>query len=320
MNKDHIQHLHWLAEDVVKEILSGREFEVFTPDVSETGNIMHHIIRSADRSDIVVADTTGNNPNVLYEIAILDAMGRACIPVKLTNGENDEIEKMPFDRAAYRYFLIEKGNTQKAINDLKDGINLALKKQEEGELHENPLIDYFGSPLSSLASALGISRGYFRNFIEPALAGKVVSGPENAIGLSELKLEIVIPNLVRYGTREAVQELIDRKILIPVTLDAKGRKVNAFIWDKSISETPILVDVPTAFGQLTGNIRARLGKSANQSPESSAFKEIELDEITQFKRYLQRFIDLGRDHNWHLERNLKTFEVPESRKPDLFSS
>ena len=30
----------------------------------------------------MVANLTGNNPNVLYEMAVLDAMGRACVPVK----------------------------------------------------------------------------------------------------------------------------------------------------------------------------------------------------------------------------------------------
>ena len=72
MGGDQIKRLEWLAAEVIQPIL-GDDYAVFTPDVSIVGsNVMHHVIRSCDRADLVVADTTGNNPNVLYEMAILD--------------------------------------------------------------------------------------------------------------------------------------------------------------------------------------------------------------------------------------------------------
>jgi hypothetical protein len=80
MSGPHRRTLKWLALDVVKPVLPA-DFEVATPESSEIGNIMTHVIKSCDRAHIVIANTTGNNPNVLYEIAVLDAMGRACIPV-----------------------------------------------------------------------------------------------------------------------------------------------------------------------------------------------------------------------------------------------
>src|ERR1700675_4128166 len=104
MEKGQLERLKWLAERVIQPIL-GDGYSVSTPDVVDLGNIMDHVIRSCDRSDLVVADTTGNNPNVLYEMAILDAMGRACIPVKFKLDE--KVEAMAFDHAAYRYFVIE---------------------------------------------------------------------------------------------------------------------------------------------------------------------------------------------------------------------
>jgi hypothetical protein len=74
MGEGHLERLKWLAEEVLQPIL-GDGYEVFTPDVT-VPDIMQHVISSCDRAELVVADMTGNNANVLYEMAILDAMPR----------------------------------------------------------------------------------------------------------------------------------------------------------------------------------------------------------------------------------------------------
>ena len=144
--------LRWLAEDVVQKLLPN--WEVSTPDSSEIGNIMNHVIKSCDRADLVIANTTANNPNVLYEMAILDALGRACIPVKII-GE-DEVDKppaapdlMPFDRAAYRYITIYATPTKRSETDttLGNAISKALEIGDKGDLYDNPITDYFGVTL-----------------------------------------------------------------------------------------------------------------------------------------------------------------------------
>jgi hypothetical protein len=190
MGEGLLERLNWLAKEVIKPIL-GDGYKVFTPDVDEIGNVMHHVIRSCDRADLVVADTTGNNPNVLYEMAILDAMGRACIPVKFKVDE--KADAMPFDRAQYRYFVLDQ-DTSSAQTRLKPVIENVLKQRESGELFENPITDYFDNPLNSLASARGLARGYFRNFVTPCLAGKVIKGPPSALDKVGLHVQSLLPN------------------------------------------------------------------------------------------------------------------------------
>src|SRR5215510_3575100 len=85
MSDTHMPTLKWLAKEVVSPIVEPKGLAAETPDSAVIGNIMNQVIKSCDRAPLVVADTTGNNPNVLYEMAILDAMGRACIPVKITS-------------------------------------------------------------------------------------------------------------------------------------------------------------------------------------------------------------------------------------------
>src|ERR1700738_906624 len=111
MSGPHMDTLNWLAHEVVKPLLPAG-LEVATPDAAQIGNIMTHVIKSCDRAHLVVANTTGNNPNVLYEIAVLDAMGRACIPVMIADAHEEEREgkedRIAFDRAAYRIFRISR--------------------------------------------------------------------------------------------------------------------------------------------------------------------------------------------------------------------
>lgn len=285
MGRDHLRYLQWLADDVVAPIL-GDEFEVFTPDVNETGNIMNHVIKSADRSTLVVADMTNNNPNVLYEIAVLDAMGRLCIPVKMIE-DAEEVVSAPYDRAAYRYFKIQKGDTEEAIEKLRPVIDNALRSFYSGELPENPLTDFFGFPLSTLSSAHGLARGYYSNFIKPALKGKLIKGPKGYRRGESLPIECVIPDRIDYAKREAIEQLRADKKIFKVSITAPGRPIEAYVWNGKLATSHSIVDIPTAFSQLRDNVISRLGRNANHSPETDDFKEIEADEIAQFVRFLQ---------------------------------
>ena len=279
---------------------------------------MHHIIRSADRAELVIADMTGNNPNVLYEIAVLDAMGRACVPVKLVAPNEKEDERVPFDRAQYRYFPLTLGDTQGAIAKLEPVVNNVLERQENGDFQENPLTDFFGFPLSSLSSAHGLARGYFRNFVLPVIQGEIIE-PKKFKGVKDLDLECIIPPTVDLGTRDAVQDILKSGNIVPVRLQAPGREVNSYLWSERISTKPIIMDVPTAFGQLKDNIISRLGKSAGINPNSADFQEIQADEMKQFKRYLEGFQNKEPDSaGRRLTKYFRIIEVVDSRYPALF--
>ena len=330
MNPGHLPKLHWLANKVVAEILKDKNFKVFTPDVQQIGNIMDHVIRSADRAELVIADTTGNNPNVLYEIAILDAMGRACVLVKqnakdgveqaesIASQNGKENDKMAFDRAQYRYFSVMTDETDQAIKMLRPVIEDALKRQEESQIQENPLTNFFRAPLNSMAPTRGLVTGYFNNFIMPTLEGKVTQGPPFCIGLDDLSLEIVIPNKVRLPNRSRVERLKMKKIILPVTLHAPGREVKAFVWNPEFSgnQDIVLLDIPTALVQLEENVRMRLGLQ-DLNVDTDDYQFLEKDEINQFLRYLKRKISENMQ-DINIERRLKILMVDECRKPDMF--
>jgi hypothetical protein len=317
MGEGHLERLKWLAKEVVQPIL-GDGYAVFTPDVNEIGNIMHHVIRSCDRADLVVADTTGNNPNVLYEMAILDAMGRACIPVKFKIDEKPDA--MVFDRAQYRYFVLEQKKSS-AQARLKAVIEQIRMQRDKGELFSNPITDYFENPLNSLASARGLARGYFLNLVTPCLKGKVIKGPDFAVGKATLQVQTLLPNRLRRANREAVEKVFKQGRIKDIVIGAPGREITGYIWaeHKAGNGDPIIVDIPTAMAALLQNVYARLGRGTMRDPNSPDFRALEDDEIGQFVRYLTIFRNQGEmeDGSGLVRDNYRIINVADSFEPDL---
>jgi hypothetical protein len=75
MNDDHMPKLLAMANDIVKPILPAG-YEVRTPDQGGAGNVMDQVIVACDSAELVIAEMTGNNPNVLYEVGVLDSLGK----------------------------------------------------------------------------------------------------------------------------------------------------------------------------------------------------------------------------------------------------
>lgn len=313
MGEGHLDRLKWLAKEVLQPIL-GDDYSVFTPDVNELGNIMHHVIRSCDRADLVVADTTGNNPNVLYEIAILDAMGRACIPVKFKIDEKPDA--MVFDRAQYRYFPLQQEKAS-AQAKLKEVIEDVRKQRDAGALFSNPITDYFDNPLNSLASARGLARGYFRNLVTPLLRGEVIKGPAFAKGKAQLQVQTILPTRLRQATRES--KVFKGGRIKKIVVEAPGREINAYIWanHQTADGNPIIVDIPTTMASLFDNVYARLGKGTMKDSNSADFRALEDDEIGQFVRYLTIFRNQAETEDVLVQDNYRIVNVADCLEPDL---
>jgi hypothetical protein len=325
MRGEHSNTLNWLAHEVVKGLLPS-DFVVETPDSPKIENVMHHVIKSCDLADLIVANTNGNNPNVLYELAVLDAMGRACIPVKIveaetaTNGEAEfsQREAMPFDRAAYRYFTIYKSPERRSETDriLGEAISAALRIREEGDIFQNPLTDFFGVPLSSFSSAYGLARGYFQNLVQPAVRALLSAvdiakqkrrrkGPLLPIKGSSFEvsdypdaaLNVIIPDHLHQASRANVEKILaGGNVFVMFKIKAPGREVALYEWLEQHPPRFQWLDIPTTVASLHGTVLGRRGRDANPDPSHPEYREIERDEIGQFKRALCGIINREADH------------------------
>ncbi len=310
MHGDLLERLHWLRDSVVRRSLPS-DFEVATPDQLTVGNVMNQVIHACDRSQLVVADTTGNNPNVLYEIAVLDAMGRACIPVRITDGapgKHDPEDRMAFDRAQYRVFDITRSDEESSRHVLAEAIEDVRARYDRGDKFENPLTDCFDVPLTEFTSATALAKGYYRNFVVPTiekLNAQSVVGSGFDAWASEVKtrdpalraeknLDIVIPDALQFTSRAAVDSFVDGGLLKTVSIDAPGRGISFYEWAVQ-PEGRVFhwVDIPTTMYVLRSNVFNRLGKTDEK--DADLYREIELDEIEQFERALQSAIDRDED-------------------------
>jgi hypothetical protein len=87
----------FFLEDIVKAALNDR-FVVTRADMySNVGNITNQVIEAIHEADLIVADLTGRNANVYYELGVAHTFGRHVVPM-ITLGE----PAIPFDNYAER--------------------------------------------------------------------------------------------------------------------------------------------------------------------------------------------------------------------------
>lgn len=88
-------------------------------DIWENPAVMQDVVSLIDRSQVVIADCTGRNPNVFYEIGIAHALGREVILI--TQNEAD----IPFDLRHLRY--VSYLNNNEGLEELARRLQMRLE-------------------------------------------------------------------------------------------------------------------------------------------------------------------------------------------------
>lgn len=91
--------------DVREAIIEGAEetgFRVLSPDqIRATGPLQDAVLGNLTQADCIIADITGSNPNVLYELGLAMAMGKGLFLIA------DKETNIPFDLKGFRTFIYE---------------------------------------------------------------------------------------------------------------------------------------------------------------------------------------------------------------------
>lgn len=93
------QILRHIIDPVIEEC--GYSTALRADRISESGRITQQVIQHVTDDDLVIADLTGSNPNVYYELALRHALGKPF--VQLLTGT----DPLPFDVADQRTILID---------------------------------------------------------------------------------------------------------------------------------------------------------------------------------------------------------------------
>jgi len=110
-----------VAKVLVDEVAAELRMEVMRGDDFFTGHgVMQEIWTAIVKAEYIIADCTGRNPNVYYELGLAHALGKPVIMI--TQNIND----IPFDIRHLR--ILEYKNTIGGRNNLKENIVELVKK------------------------------------------------------------------------------------------------------------------------------------------------------------------------------------------------
>lgn len=113
-------------------------------DVGNAQNILKDIVRGIAESDLIIADLTGSNPNVYYELGLAHGLGKAVILL------TQDIRALPFDLRSYRviHYTTQFQNMDRARGQLeKIAVGFSTGETEFG----SPTSDFLDQP-TKLAS------------------------------------------------------------------------------------------------------------------------------------------------------------------------
>jgi len=295
-----------LLEEVERRF--GTEYEVFTPFDLTDPYIMDDVIKSIDRADLVVADITGNNPNVMYELGISHSLGRPTIVVR----EDDaEAERTPFDIQAYRFLPINlsEGAYEQARSLLRETVYDIDRRIDDWQVVKNPVTSFYGVPITNISPAVGLAQGYYYNFLRPLVRNLIDTGPDPlrhiyevsikggpepySYGLDvsarkDLRLHVIIPDQIELCTKDSVDEV--RRDVLDAAIETTGRPYTCFA--RKADDGYVLIDIPTAASVMQFSIKHRLDTlKVNARPGTDEWREIEDEELERFAAELDRLIN-----------------------------
>ena len=120
-----------LIESVIEPIL-GNKFKVTASHkISKTGSITGQIIKHLLNDELVIANLTKLNPNVMYELAVRHAVGKPVVMIAEEGTEN------PFD--VYGERVIRFQGDFKGVEELKNRMEQTIKESLEEDEPDNPI-------------------------------------------------------------------------------------------------------------------------------------------------------------------------------------
>lgn len=128
--------------DLLAPLLVEVGFEVRrADDIYNQRNILRDIVQSIADCDLVVADLTGLNPNVFYELGVAHGLGKKVVLL------TQSVEEVPFDLRSYRIIHYQTHFTR------VEQARIQLRETARGAFDEtivfgSPITDFLGSSVS----------------------------------------------------------------------------------------------------------------------------------------------------------------------------
>jgi|CXWL01.1.fsa_nt_gi hypothetical protein len=133
--------------ELIEPVVSANGFEPVRADmISEPGMISSQVIKHVADDHLAIADLTGANANVFYELAIRHATRRPCVCIF----ENGEI--IPFDIAAYRAMPIISSSVD-SLRAAQSGLAAMVNASLKSGTADSPIVPALGEWLLCVPTA-----------------------------------------------------------------------------------------------------------------------------------------------------------------------
>lgn len=121
--------------DKLKKDFEGEFVFTNAGDLDNQQNVLQDIVEGIYQADVVIADLTGLNPNVFYELGLAHAMNKKVIIITQDLGE------LPFDIKSYRAneYSLQFNKIQKLVDELRKLLYGAINNNVT---YGNPVSDY----------------------------------------------------------------------------------------------------------------------------------------------------------------------------------
>jgi len=205
-----------VMEYIIQEALADYNYTVTRADrMDEPGSITNQVIQKTTDCELVIADLTGHNPNVFYELAVRHATGDPYIQII------DEAEPIPFDISDFR--TVKYGLDVEKADAAVDEISEQVRLLEEGDQSfDNPISQ--SAEMQSLLTSDDPEEQHLAQMIEKVSRidrklDQIKSNRSNQVNLSDLNKNTTFTDFS--DTESEKQEFVinDRYYLVgdPVT-------------------------------------------------------------------------------------------------------
>jgi nucleoside 2-deoxyribosyltransferase len=114
---------------IFKRALPAPEWEVHRADEGKlSDSIGQHVIRSIMEADLIIADLTGHNPNVFYELAVAHASRKPVVHL-ISKGERLPFDV--FDQRTIHYDISDLESVEEAVEEVRAYAEAVLGKSDE---------------------------------------------------------------------------------------------------------------------------------------------------------------------------------------------
>lgn len=245
------RHIDGLIDECIIPVLENEYKVTVAHRISKLGSINNQVIQEIYESELVIANLTKLNPNVMYELAFRHALKKPVIIIM----EKDSEYKIPFDLVTERTIFYD--------NDFQGAINLKNELKQKVEIINNSKEEDIDNPIYSALAQLKQTESVIKN-IKDVDKNEITSFQYIIKQIDDLKRELAVTRINKkeweiikktklfitrvkffilieeYNTEDEALSDIEK---IRNTIEHFGNKVTQNLNIIGISEKSIVVDV-----------------------------------------------------------------------------